>query len=56
MGGKYELRCFEPIHFTANQSQCIEYFDNWFQMIKEYIELKKQYGRIYLIIRKTLKG
>ena len=56
MGGKYELRCFEPIHFTANQSQCIEYFDSLFQMIKEYIELKKQYGRIYLIIRKTLKG
>ena len=55
MGGKYELRCFNPIHFTANQEQSIEYYNSWFQMRKAYRKKKKQYASIYLIIRKTLK-
>ena len=55
MGGKYELRCFEPIHFSSNQEEYIEYFDNWFKMRKAYREKKKQYARIYLIVRKVLK-
>ena len=55
MGGKYELRCFEPIHFTAHTDSSIEYFNSWLQMRKSYREKKKQYAKIYLIIRKTLK-
>lgn len=55
MGGKYELRCFDPIHYSANQKQCIEFFNSWFQMRKAYREKKKQYATIYLIVRKTLK-
>lgn len=55
MGGKYELRCFEPIDFSTNQEEYIEYFDNWFKMRKAYREKKKQYARIYLIVRKVLK-
>ena len=55
MGGKYELRCFEPIHYSANKEQSIEFYNSWFQMRKAYAKKKRQYAKIYLIVRKTLK-
>ena len=55
LSGKYELRCFEPIHYTANQYQSIEYYDSWLQMFKSYRKKKKQYAKVDLIVRKTLK-
>ena len=55
MGGKYELRCFEPIHYSANQEQSIEFYNSMFQMRKAYVKKKRQYAKIYLIVRKTLK-
>lgn len=55
MGGKYELRCFEPIHYSANQEQSIEFYNSWFQMRKAYAKKKRQYAKINLIVRKTLK-
>lgn len=55
MGGKYELRCFEQIHCSANQEQSIEFYNSWFQMKKAYAEKKRQYAKIYLIVRKKLK-
>ena len=55
LSGKYELRCFEPVHYTANQYQSIEYYDSWLQMFKSYRKKKKQYAKVDLIVRKTLK-
>lgn len=55
MGGKYELRCFDPINADEDQWNCIEYYNNWFQMRKAYRKRRKQYETIYLTIRKTLK-